>query len=170
MEETYKINFAAPDLVNVCIDRWSENGCEGRLYCGYYPQAVVFHDEYGMIKIMEELMDSIDYPQASTIMRCYDQKNVPKKCEKERIFSGPEIMKEKGKLATFVIYVQYRQNSTWQGEFFWAEGNLVKKFRSVLELLKLTDKIIEYSRNSRFSNRTTDYIYRIHKKEGGVGA
>ena len=69
MEETYKINFAAPNLVNVCIDRWGENGCEGRLYCGYYPQPVSFRGEYGMIKIMDELMDSIDYPQASTIMR-----------------------------------------------------------------------------------------------------
>lgn len=170
MEETYKINFAAPDLVNVCIDRWSENGCEGRLYCGYYPQAIIFHDEYGMIKIMEELMDSIDYPQASTIMRHYNRKDVPNRYEKGRIFSGTEIVKEKGKIATFVIYVQYRQNSTWQGEVFWAEGNLVKRFQSVLELLKLTDRIIENSRNFRLDNRAADYIYRMQKEEGGVGA
>ena len=81
-----------------------------------------------------------------------------------------KIMKEKGKLATLVIYVQYRQNSTWQGELFWAEKNLVKRFQSVLELLKLTDRIIENSRNFRLDNRAADYIYRMQKEEGGVGA
>lgn len=86
MEETYKINFAAPNLVNVCIDRWGENGCEGRLYCGYYPQPVSFRGEYGMIKIMDELMDSIDYPQASTIMRYYIGKTSQEDMKKEGFF------------------------------------------------------------------------------------
>lgn len=170
MEETYKINFAAPNLVNVCIGRWGENGCEGRLYCGYYPQPVSFRGEYGMIKIMDELMDSIDYPQASTIMRYYNRKNIPRRYEKRRIFSGPEIMKEKGKLATLVIYVQYRQNSTWQGELFWAEKNLVKRFQSVLELLKFIDRISGYSQKFQPDHRTTDYAYKISKSEGGVEA
>ena len=170
MEEMYKINFAAPNLVNVCIDSRSESGCEGRLYCGYYPQPVSFHGEYGMIKIMDELMDSIDYPQASTIMRCYSRKNIPKKYEHARIFSGTEIMKAKGKLATIVIYVQYRQNSTWQGELFWAEENQVHRFRSVLELMKLMDRISEYRQNTLPEQRITDYAYKIPKKEGGLGA
>ena len=112
MEKTYKINFAAPDLVNVCIDRWSENGCEGRLYCGYYPQAIIFHDEYGMIKIMEELMDSIDYPQASTIMRNYNRKDVPNRYEKGRIFSGTEIVKQNQGSLGIIQFFSFFQTSS----------------------------------------------------------
>lgn len=170
MKEMYKINFAAPNLVNVCIDRRGESGCQGRLYCGYYPQPVSFYDEYGMIKIMDELMDSIDYPQASTIMRCYNRKNVPRRYQTGRIFSGKEIMKEKGKLATLVIYVQYRQNSTWQGMLFWAERDLAKRFQSVLELLKFMDRILEHSQHSPPDYRTTDYFYNIQREKEGVGA
>lgn len=170
MEEKYRINFSAPNLVNVCIDRRGEGGCEGRLYCGYYPQAISFYGEYAIIKIMEKLMDAINYPQVSTITRCYKQKKFSEKQEWRRIFSGKEIMKEKGKLTTLAIYVQYRQNSTWQGELFWSERNMLRHFRSVLELLKLIDQIAEYREYVMTEHRTTDYSYKIPKNEGGVVA
>lgn len=48
-----------------------------------------------------------------------------------------------GEKGTFVIYVKYRQNATWQGEMLWLEGNLKISFRSVLELLKLIDSTFE---------------------------
>ena len=170
MKETYRINFAAPNLVNVCIDRKGEGGCEGRVYCGYYPEPLCFHSEYGMVKIMEKLMDNIEYPQSSTIMRHYNEKKPSPKYKIGRIFSGQEIMKEKGKIATLVIYVQYRQNSTWQGEFFWAEKNQMQRFQSVLELLKFMDRISQYGQLSLPEHTTTDYAYKKPKDEGGVEA
>lgn len=170
MKEMYKINFAAPNLVNVCIDSQGEGGCEGRLYCGYYPEPVHFHGEYGMIKIMEELMDQIGYPQPSTIMRRYNGENTFRKYDVGRFFSGQEIMKEKGRIATLVIYVQYRQNSTWQGEFFWAEKDQVQRFRSVLELLKFMDRISQYGQLTLPECKTTDYAYKKPKDKGGVEA
>lgn len=42
-----------------------------------------------------------------------------------------------GKKGTFVVHVQYLENSTWQGEIVWAEKNESLKFRSALELLKI---------------------------------
>lgn len=50
----------------------------------------------------------------------------------------------KGKKAgTFVVHIDYCENSTWQGEVLWAEQNERKKFRSTLELLKLIDSALE---------------------------
>lgn len=170
MEGKHRLNFSAPNLVNVCIDRKGEGGCTGRLYCGYYPQAIRFCGEYAMIKIMEKLMDMIDYPQASTIMRGYSREKIFSKQERKRIFSGEEIMKERGELATLAIYVQYRQNSTWQGELFCSEQNMLRHFRSVLELLKLIDRITEYREYVLTEHRTTDYDHKIPKNEGGVVA
>ena len=44
---------------------------------------------------------------------------------------------------TFVIHIDYCENSTWQGEVLWADRNERKKFRSTLELLKLVDSALE---------------------------
>ena len=39
--------------------------------------------------------------------------------------------------ATFVIDVQYRQHASWQGTITWAEKGETRRFRSVLEMLRL---------------------------------
>ena len=79
------------------------------------------------------------------------------------------VSKDK-KGGTFVVHIDYCENSTWQGELFWAEKNLVKRFQSVLELLKFIDRISGYSQKFQPDHRTTDYAYKISKSEGGVEA
>ena len=54
-----------------------------------------------------------------------------------------EILEKSGELATFVIHVKYRQNSTWQGDIFWAEKQEKVYFRSALEMLKLIDSALD---------------------------
>ena len=58
-------------------------------------------------------------------------------------YNARRIENKHGEKGTFVIYVKYRQNATWQGEMLWLEGNLKISFRSVLELLKLIDSTFE---------------------------
>ena len=48
-----------------------------------------------------------------------------------------------GKKGTFVVHVQYLENSTWQGEIRWVEKGKNVSFRSELELLKLMDNALE---------------------------
>ena len=50
-----------------------------------------------------------------------------------------DITSHKGERNTFIVQVKYRQNSTWQGTITWTERNVVRNFRSALELLKLID-------------------------------
>ena len=52
------------------------------------------------------------------------------------------VSKDK-KRGTFVVHIDYCENSTWQGEVLWADRNERKKFRSTLELLKLVDSALE---------------------------
>ena len=52
------------------------------------------------------------------------------------------VSKDK-KGGTFVVHIDYCENSTWQGEVLWADRNERKKFRSTLELLKLVDSALE---------------------------
>ena len=60
------------------------------------------------------------------------------------------IMKESGNMldkracnATFVIQVQYSQNSTWQGKILWVESKKTEYFRSGLEMLMLMESALK---------------------------
>lgn len=54
-----------------------------------------------------------------------------------------EIFREKfGEQATFVVHVQFRQNATWQGTIQWLEEEKSRRFRSMLEMLKLMDEAL----------------------------
>ena len=57
--------------------------------------------------------------------------------------SDKDLMKKHGELGTFVVHVQHRQNSSWQGRITWTEKNRTLCFRSAWELLKLIASAVE---------------------------
>lgn len=44
---------------------------------------------------------------------------------------------------TFVVHVKEQQNTTWQGTVTWVEEQRKENFRSLLELIKLMDAVVE---------------------------
>ena len=50
-----------------------------------------------------------------------------------------ELLKKHGDLGTFIIRVQHRQNSSWQGRITWMDENKTVYFRSVWEMIKLIE-------------------------------
>lgn len=143
MEQPVRMNLCAPSVVNVCVDSREGEASAGRLYCLYTREMIPFQNECHLLKIMERLMDRIGYPQASVEMRTYRKKEAPPRDVPEKVIQEEEIFRERGRLATFFIHVQYRQNATWQGEAAWVEQGKVRLFRSDLELLKLMDNAFE---------------------------
>ena len=59
------------------------------------------------------------------------------------MLTAEEVLANRGEEATFILHVQYRQNSTWQGKLIWLEVEQEEGFCSVLELLKLLDSALE---------------------------
>ena len=57
--------------------------------------------------------------------------------------SDKELLSKHGELGTFIVRVQHRQNSSWQGRITWMEKNRTLNFRSVWELLKLIVSAVE---------------------------
>ena len=47
------------------------------------------------------------------------------------------------KKGTFIVKVEYSQHETYQGQIIWAEGNKSKRFRSMLELIRLMDDVMK---------------------------
>lgn len=48
-----------------------------------------------------------------------------------------ELLSQHGELGTFLIHVQHRQNSSWQGRITWVDQKKTVYFRSALEMIKL---------------------------------
>ena len=49
---------------------------------------------------------------------------------------------QKGKKATFLIRILFRQHASWQGSVTWLEGGGEQTFRSVMELIHLMDSAL----------------------------
>lgn len=57
--------------------------------------------------------------------------------------SDDELLSKHGDLGTFILRVQRRQNSTWQGRITWVNENKTLQFRSVWELTKLIEEALD---------------------------
>ena len=57
--------------------------------------------------------------------------------------SDDELLSKHGDLSTFILRVQHRQNSTWQGRITWVNENKTLQFRSVWELTKLIEEALD---------------------------
>ena len=113
----------------------------GHVYSEYYNRIMPFRNECELLRGMDDLFDSISFPQASFQEREFDIKRGKPKIK--RVDDAVEetmnkIMSETP--ATFVVNVQYRKNATWQGTITWVEQNQTLHFRSALEMLKLMEQ------------------------------
>lgn len=144
--EKIRMNISAPNIMCVCIDGREEGDSRGRLYCCYSEREVPFDNEYQLLQIMEGLMEQIDYPQSSVQIRSFSKVSGNKKKEElAKVMDGRAVVSHLGKVNTFIIHIQYRQNATWQGEILWVEQEKKEKFRSALELLKLFENAMDIS-------------------------
>ena len=53
------------------------------------------------------------------------------------------LLEKHGDLGTFIVRVQQRQNSSWQGRITWTEKNQTLHFRSTWEMVKLIESAID---------------------------
>ena len=53
-----------------------------------------------------------------------------------------ELLSKHGDMGTFIIRVQHRQNSSWQGRITWMEKDKTVNFRSIWEMIKLVDSAL----------------------------
>ncbi len=60
--------------------------------------------------------------------------------EMTRVLEDDEMLQMHGDLGTFIIRVQHRQNSSWQGRITWVEQDKTLYFRSVWEMMKLIEE------------------------------
>jgi hypothetical protein len=137
----------APNIVNLCVDETEHGDISGRIYHCYAREPYSFHHVPDLVGEMEKLFDKIVFPQASTRTRRFTEKKAEvnrKPPERPQRQQGPkEVTAHRGRRGTFLVCVQFRQNSSWQGEVTWAEQDETSSFISMLELLTIIDSALE---------------------------
>ena len=141
-----QLYIGAPNGVILCIDDHTGGEFKGRLYHSYSLEPRHFVSMGYMVHMMEELYDMLDYPRAATNRRSFtDQgtgspgKKGRARKEHKKVMSDSELLNQHGYQETFIVRVQHRQNSTWQGRITWADQNKTLTFRSVWEMIHLME-------------------------------
>lgn len=131
--------------VVLCVDRRREGRISGRFYHGYSNEAVPFVNAEQMLFEMEKFFDDIKFPHPAMDNRLFTEKKQESviKQERVRIVSDDELLSRHGDFGTFIIRVQHRQNSSWQGSITWTDQNRTTNFRSIWEMVKLIESAVD---------------------------
>ncbi|WP_029231942.1 hypothetical protein [Butyrivibrio sp. VCB2006] len=150
MGEAKQMLFAR-NLISICVDSDENADYQGCLWHQYSDDPIRFESATGMFSTMDDLMDNWDFPQKSLEQRQFipkehhahkrdvvkDDELVIDKVQKQH--GTRNIQGKKGKLATFIVHVAFRQNATWQGHVVIVNTNEKKSFSSAMELLRIID-------------------------------
>ena len=131
--------MGTPNGVVLCIDSVENERRGGRLYHGYAREALSFSTIDEAIFHLEGIYDALNFPHPTTNSRTFAEQERPAEIRQERmrIMKDEELLSRHGDLGTFIIRVQHRQNSSWQGRITWMEKNKTVYFRSIWEMIKL---------------------------------
>ena len=120
----------------ICIDSAEGGVLQGCIRNPYLSGSIPFGSVMQLLIEMENLLDSMQLPQAVHIKREFS----PEPGGLPAVLTDSQPAS--GKLATFAVRVMFRRNASWQGSITWLEGNRQESFRSVLELLLLMNSAL----------------------------
>ena len=114
----------------------------GTLYNDSYGFAIDFQGIRQMLGYLDDFFDYVNFPQAThEKRRFYEEKDRIPKLPRGLRDVTPEEMQDKK--ASFLLHVQFRQNSTWQGTLEWFPEKKTRQFRSELEMIGLISQALK---------------------------
>ena len=139
--------IGAPNGVVLCVDSLDidQGILKGRFWHGYSMKPVEITNAAGLLMEMEKLFDKIRFPYPTTTLRTFGDEHaaVSRFNEMERVMADEVMLQKHGDLGTFIIRVQHRQNSSWQGRITWMEEDKTQNFRSIWEMIKLIESALD---------------------------
>lgn len=140
--ENVKMYIGTPCAVILCFDSYGQK-ISGRLYHGYSWGGIPFSSVERAFLCMEDFYNSIQFPFPGTEDRSFLEKRTGSRKERmTRMMKDEELLKKHGDMGTFIVRVQHRQNSSWQGVVTWTDRHKSIPFRSALELMKMIDEAL----------------------------
>lgn len=124
----------------ISIYQYEERNPQGIFYNSYYGEAIPFTNLTNLLFLIEDLLEELDCPQASTKDRSFQA--VQRTKVRMTVAPSSHTWENQELLATFTLKILFRQNGSWQGKLGWSEKNQEETFRSALELIKMMDNAL----------------------------
>ena len=137
--------------VVVCVQHVDQHEFSGEFHHAYDRDPVPFSSEVELLIRLDEFFDSLKFPFSATSSRNFIRHaNTPTDMitEEDRVMEDKDILMNHGEVGTFIIRVQQRQNSSWQGRITWVDEDKTVYFRSVWDMMKLIDEALDTYRAS----------------------
>ena len=138
--------IGAPNGVVLCVNGVGVGRISGEFYHAYQRESTPFHTVDELIFGLERFYDWINFPRQTTNNRTFTTDTTYTAAlnrEREKVMTDEELLKKHGELGTFVIRVQHRQNSSWQGRLTWMDQDKTVYFRSIWEMIKLIAEALD---------------------------
>lgn len=143
LEEKRRIvQSSAISKLFIAIDEVDGSRVSGKISSAFDNCAMSFDNLWEMVTWADKLFDQHDFPQVSHSYRSFFAEEELAAAVSQRPFCDLNVNMQTGKLATFIVHVQFRQNCTWQGAVQWIERKSAQRFRSVWELLRMMDEAL----------------------------
>lgn len=122
--------------ITVAVDGYADRCMKGIIYHGGRAPGIQFENFLEMVIQIEAIFNGMSCPKQTMEMRRFSGTDYPR----------PDIKKydslRAGRLATFQLYVRFRYNASWQGEFTWLDGKKKESFESLLQMMRMMDNIL----------------------------
>ena len=137
-----KLNYNTASF-RVCIDQKDNGRISGRVYSQRLERPLHFTDAGNFLLQIEDVLDRQNFPRSFQKKRTFashDTPPVPEDLSQGKHYMSAEEVEENGLLATCILHVETRMNTSWQGFLIWVEKNQRENYFSALELLRILDK------------------------------
>ena len=156
MFENVHQHVTAMDMKMLAVIRKTDDeAIHGELSCKFFDEPFLFSNLMSMIEMMETTFDTKGYPERQFLPREFGNKkrrirkneiDLSAFVKNKNVIKDGSLLKEKqntnGAICTFEILVRYRHNAEWQGTVYWLEDDTIKRFLSIVELVKYIDSAL----------------------------
>ena len=127
----------------LCVDYYRDEKINGRIYHRYQTEPIRIGGMLEAVFEIDAFFDRLGYPFPGTESHYFIKHEKTQRIKMTRKLSDEEMLKNNGEQGTFIIRVEQRQHSSWQGRVTWVEEGKTENFRSALELLKMIDGALD---------------------------
>jgi len=146
MSETKRQMYGS-NLIAVCIDQMKDGDYSGSIWNQYEETARSFTGSMELVQRIDRLLDELHFPERATMPRSFDGEvetyNAAPRLTQSQVMEMGALAEKRGRIATFIVRVKYRQNATWQGEAMYVEKAQKADFISALEFIRLIDEAVK---------------------------
>ena len=134
-----------PNGVVLCINDAEQHDWKAEFFHAYSKTGVRVQNIEQLITALAQFYNGLNFPYPGTNLRSFDTKKDDqiRYKERKRVMQDDELLSKHGDLGTFIIRVQHRQNSSWQGRLTWMDQDKTVYFRSIWEMMQLIESALD---------------------------